>query len=336
MPDTMITMAHGSGGRLYKKLVEEIFLPAFDNDHLRPLTDSALCDCPGEKIAMTTDSFVVRPRFFPGGDIGRLAICGTVNDLAMSGAKPLYVTLGMILEAGLPLTELKLICHSLAAAAREAKVQIVTGDTKVVEKGAGDGIYINTAGVGIFYDCHRHLLQKIARGDAIIISGNIGDHGMAIMAAREKLDFQPPLSSDVAPLNDLAKTLLQTVSEIHAFRDPTRGGVAATLNEWALDANCGIVLDETELPVSADVQAACALLGMDPLYVANEGKMLIALPERYVEKALAACHSHKYGKNARVIGKVFVNNPGLVTLQTAFATERVVDMPEGEQLPRIC
>ena len=230
--DEIITLAHGGGGRLYHQLVEQVFLPAFDNKYLRELGDSAVCAISGQQLAMTTDSYVVQPRFFPGGDIGRLAVCGTVNDLSMSGATPAYLTVGMILEAGLPMEELRRVCASMAEAAREAGVYLVTGDTKVVEKGRGDGIYINTAGVGFFPPGRKPYPQRVQEEDCLLLSGNVGDHGLCIMAAREQLDFDPPLFSDAAPLNDLARTIQDAVPNIHAMRDPTRGGVAAVVNEW--------------------------------------------------------------------------------------------------------
>jgi len=334
-PDEIITMAHGSGGRLYRQLVEEVFLPAFDNKYLRQLTDAAVVGCGGLQAALTTDSFVVRPRFFPGGDIGRLSVCGTVNDLSMSGAVARYLTVGMILEAGLPLEELRRICFSMAAAAEEAGVYLVTGDTKVVERGAGDGVYINTAGLGLFPAGRSPLPQRLAAGDAILISGALGDHGLAVMAARENLGFDPPLISDVAPLNSLVEALLAAVPDVHALRDPTRGGIAAALNEWAAAAGKDILLEEGALPVAQPVRAAAALLGLDPLYVANEGKLLAAVPSAQAEAALAALRSHALGRNAAIIGQVGEGG-GLVSLRTAYGAERLIDMPEGDQLPRIC
>ncbi len=335
MAKEIITMAHGSGGRLYHQLVEQVFLTAFDNDYLRALTDSAVLDCGAGQVALTTDSFVVRPRFFPGGDIGRLAVCGTVNDLAMSGAEAKYLTVGMILEAGLPLAELREICCSMAQAAREAGVLLVTGDTKVVEKGAGDGIYINTAGLGYFSPAGPPLPQRLETGNLILVSGNLGDHGLAIMAARENLDFDPPLRSDAAPLNGLVRTLRRAATGLCALRDPTRGGAAAALNEWAAASGLDILLDETALPVSGPVRAAAALLGLDPLYVANEGKLLAAVPPEQGEAALAALRGHPLGRDAAIIGRVCPGE-GLVSLSTAYGVPRLIDMPEGDLLPRIC
>ncbi|MBQ6809050.1 MAG: hydrogenase expression/formation protein HypE [Firmicutes bacterium] len=333
--DEVITLAHGGGGRLYHQLVEEVFLPIFDNAYLRQLNDSALCPSLGTALAMTTDSYVVQPRFFPGGDIGRLAVCGTVNDLTMSGAKPAYLSVGMILEAGLPIAELRRICESMAAAAKEAGVSLVTGDTKVVEKGKGDGIYINTAGIGLFPEGKKACPQKIQAGDSILVSGTIGDHGLCILAARERLEFDPPLRSDAAPLHDLAAAVQKAVPDIHAMRDPTRGGVASVANEW-----CGnglsIEIAEEALPLSASVSAVAGILGLDPLYVANEGKFMLAVSESDTEAALRALRSHPLGENAAVIGRVVEDGRGLAYVRTPYGSQRLLDLPYAEQLPRIC
>ena len=329
----VITLAHGDGGRLYRELVEQVFLPAFANDTLNELGDSAVCPAWGDRLALTTDSFVVRPRFFPGGDIGHLAVCGTVNDLAVSGATPLYLTCGMILEAGLPLDELRRICASMAAAAADAGVRIVTGDTKVVEKGACDGVFINTAGVGLFK--REPLSQKVKPGDAILVSGNVGDHGLAVLAAREGLAFDPPLASDAAPLNGLIDCLLEAAPETRALRDATRGGLAAVVNEWAAASGVTIALEEAAVPVDRQVRAACQLLGLDPLLSANEGKIVAAVPEEKAEAALAALKRHPLGQNAALIGRAEAGRP-LVTLTTTIGARRILDLPEGEQLPRIC
>ena len=329
----VITLAHGDGGRLYRELVEQVFLPAFANEALNQLGDSAVCPAYGDRLALTTDSFVVRPRFFPGGDIGHLAVCGTVNDLAVSGATPLYLTCGMILEAGLPLDELRRICASMAAAAADAGVRIVTGDTKVVEKGACDGVFINTAGVGLFR--REPLPQKVRPGDAILVSGNVGDHGLAVLAAREGLSFQPPLASDAAPLNGLIDCLLAAVPETHALRDATRGGLAAVVNEWASASGVSITLEEAAVPVDRQVRAACQLLGLDPLLSANEGKVVAAVPEKKAAAALSALRRHPLGQNAVLIGRAESGRP-LVTLTTTIGARRILDLPEGEQLPRIC
>ncbi len=333
--EATVTLAHGSGGRSYHQLVEEVFLPAFDNPFLRELNDSAICPVAGSRLAMTTDSFVVRPRFFPGGDLGRLAVCGTVNDLAMSGAQPLYLTCAMILEAGLPFRELRQICASMAAAAEEAGVAIVTGDTKVVEKGACDGVYLNTAGIGIFPDCSQPLPQRLQPGDALLVSGDLGDHGMAVMAAREGFAFTPEIESDVAPLNGLVKALLAAVPDTHALRDATRGGLAAVVNEWAEANGLDLHLQQDALPVRQQIRAACELLGLDPLYVANEGKLVAAVPVGHAQAALAALQAHPLGRRAALIGSVGQAG-GRVTIDTPYGARRFVDMPAGELLPRIC
>ena len=337
-----VTMAHGEGGRLYQELVESIFLPAFDNAYLRQLGDSAVCPLPHrlsrDRLALTTDSFVVRPRFFPGGDIGHLAVCGTVNDLAVSGARPLYLTCGMIIEAGFSYEELERVCRSMAATARRAGVSIVTGDTKVVERGSCDGLFINTAGVGLFE--RQPLPQQVRPGDAIIVSGNLGDHGLAILAAREKLGFDPPLASDAAPLNGLIQDLLRAAPATRALRDATRGGLAAVANEWAAAHQVAIELSAQALPVDKRVAAACELLGLDPLLAANEGKVVAAVPPAQEEQALAALRAHPLGGHAALVGRAAALGPGrgkaLVTLDTPYGSRRLVSLPEGEQLPRIC
>lgn len=330
---TKITLAHGSGGEAYKELVHEIFLPAFSNEYLRPLTDSAVCRA-GEMIAMTTDSFVIKPLFFPGGDIGRLCICGTVNDLAVSGAYPRYISVGMILEAGFEIEKLIRIVDSMAITAKEAGVFIVTGDTKVVEGGCADGIFINTAGVGVFTAERPPLSQKVALGDNIIISGYMASHGMAIMSARENMGFTPPIKSDVAPISALADTVLKKGCTIHAMRDPTRGGVAATLYEW-ITPETDIEIYNKSIPIRPDVSAACDILGMDPLYIANEGIMLLSVPARYAEIVLTALHSVHEGKNASIIGEI-KKGCGNVYALTDYGTSRRVLRPKGELLPRIC
>ena len=330
-----VNLIHGSGGRSYHQLIEEVFLPAFDNHFLREMNDSAVCPLHNDRIALTTDSFVVKPRFFPGGDIGRLAVCGTVNDLSMSGARALYLTCAMIIEAGFPITELRMICQSMAEAAKEAGIRIVTGDTKVVEKGSCDGIFINTAGVGMFSTDRPPLCQKIQCGDVLLLSGTMGDHGMAVMAAREQFTFSPPLQSDVAPLNGIVEQLLRAAPHTHALRDATRGGVAAVCNEWADAAALDIVLQEEKLPIRPEIHAACELLGLDPLYVANEGKFVASVPVEEAKDALSALRAHPLGKDAAIIGSV-EGSGGKVSLATPWSTLRLVEMPDGEQLPRIC
>ncbi|MCR4962690.1 MAG: hydrogenase expression/formation protein HypE, partial [Firmicutes bacterium] len=324
-----------AGGEAYRRLVEEVFLPHFGNPFLNALQDSAVCPAEGEQIAVTTDSFVVKPRFFPGGDIGRLAVCGTVNDLAMSGAIPRYLTVGMIIENGFPLEELERICASAARAAAEAGVTVVTGDTKVVESGGADGIYINTAGVGVFPPDCPPLPGKIREGDCILLSGGLAEHGLAVLAARENLDFDPPLQSDVAPLNHLTAALRRAAPDVRALRDPTRGGAAVTLNEWAADSGLDIVLEEEALPLKPAARAACELLGLDPLTIANEGKFLAALPAGQAEAALAALRPYPLAADAAVIGRVHAGS-GQVFCQNAFGGRRMVAAPQGEQLPRIC
>lgn len=328
-----ITLAHGSGGEAYRELVREVFLPAFSNEYLRPLTDSAVCRA-GEMIAMTTDSYVIKPLFFPGGDIGRLSVCGTVNDLAVSGAYPRYISVGMIIEAGFETGDLVRIVGSMAQAAKEAGVCIVTGDTKVVEGGCAESIFINTAGVGVFTADRPPLPQKIAPGDSIIISGYMASHGMAIMSARENMGFCPPILSDVAPLAALADTVLKEDCAVNAMRDPTRGGVGATLCEW-VTADIDIAIYNKSLPIRPDVSAACDLLGIDPLYIANEGIMLLSVPTRYATAALSALHSLDQGKNAVIIGEV-KKGRGNVYAVTEYGTSRRIMMPRGELLPRIC
>ncbi|NLW57017.1 MAG: hydrogenase expression/formation protein HypE [Firmicutes bacterium] len=328
-----ITLAHGAGGEAYRELVQEIFLPAYANDMLRPLTDSAVCAA-GEKIAMTTDSYVIKPLFFPGGDIGRLCVSGTVNDLAVSGAYPRYLSVGLIIEAGFALETLVRIVESIAATAKEAGVSIVTGDTKVVEAGSVDGIFINTAGIGVFTPERPPLPQKIAPGDKIIISGPMAAHGMAIMAARENLGFNPPIECDVAPLAALVDRVLESGCQVNAMRDPTRGGVAAILCEW-VTPDTDIVLYDSLLPVRPAVAAACALLGLDPLSIANEGIVLLSVPAPDAERALAALQTVDSGKNAAMIGEV-KKGGGAVYAVTDYGTKRKIMMPQGELLPRIC
>lgn len=328
-----ITLAHGAGGEAYRELVREVFLPAYANDILEPLTDSAICNA-GGKIAMTTDSYVIKPLFFPGGDIGRLCVSGTVNDLAVSGACPRYISVGMIIEAGLEMEILVRIVGSIAATAREAGVCIVTGDTKVVEGGAADGIFINTAGVGVFFNGRQPLVQKVAPGDKIIISGYMASHGMAVLSAREEMGFKPPIESDVAPVAALVGRVLQEGCLINAMRDPTRGGVAAILCEWVTPETDIYIYDEA-LPVRPDVAAACDILGMDPLYIANEGIVLFSVPHRYAGVVLQALHTANMGRNAAIIGEVRAGC-GYVYTVTEYGTHRRIMMPRGELLPRIC
>lgn len=330
-----ILMAHGSGGKLSHRLTEEVFLPALSNTWLSPLEDAAVVPVPPGRLAMTTDSFVVKPLFFPGGDIGRLAVCGTVNDLAVRGARPLYLSAGFIIEEGLPLQVLRQVVASMAAAAAEAGVQVVTGDTKVVEKGLADGLYINTAGVGVVEDDRELGARRLEPGDRIIVSGSIGQHGIAILAARERLELRPEVLSDAAPLNKMLEPL-RRVPGVKAMRDPTRGGLATTLNEWALAAGVTIRIQEEQVPIWPQVKGACDLFGFDPLYLANEGKILLAVAPDGVEEALQVLRDHPYGREAALIGTVTAERPGTVILETAVGGERLLDMLAGEQLPRIC
>ncbi len=331
-----IVMGHGGGGKLSAELVEHLFLPAFDNEHLRGLGDAATLDLPSGRIAMSTDSFVVRPRVFPGGNIGELAINGTVNDVAMAGATPLFVSVAFILEEGMPIDELGMISESMAKAAEHAGVQLVTGDTKVVDRGHGDGVYINTTGIGIIPEGVDIHPRNVRPGDRILVSGTIGDHGMAIMSVREGLEFESAIRSDTASLNHLVAALLEEGIEVHALRDPTRGGLAATLNEIARVAAAGVVVDELSLPVERAVASACELLGMDPFYVANEGKMVVFVPAADAERALEIMRADELGVNSAQIGEVVDSHPGMVIAKTGIGATRVVDTQVGEQLPRIC
>jgi hydrogenase expression/formation protein HypE len=331
-----IVMGHGGGGKLSAELVQHLFLPAFSNAHLDGLGDAAVLDVPPGRIAMSTDSFVVRPRVFPGGDIGELAVNGTVNDVAMAGAVPLYVSVAFILEEGMPIDELAAIVQSMAKAASEAGVQLVTGDTKVVDRGHGDGVYINTTGIGILREGVDIHPSQVRPGDKVLVSGTIGDHGMAIMSVREGLEFESAIRSDTAPLNRMVAALLDAKIDVRAMRDPTRGGLAATLNEIAEAAGVGVVVDEVSLPVNRAVAAACEMLGMDPFYVANEGKMVAVVPPDQAEAALAIMRSQELGEKAVAIGEIVDAHQGVVVAKTAIGATRVVDTQVGEQLPRIC
>ena len=331
-----ITMSHGSGGKATRTLVEAVFLDAFSNPLLEPMEDAAQLHLNGSRVALTTDSYVVSPLFFPGGDIGDLAVNGTVNDLAVSGATPLYLSAGFILEEGFPVADLVRIVASMEAAARVAGVQVVTGDTKVVQKGKADGCYINTAGVGII---ERDIDLGVANarpGDAIIVSGPIGDHGITIMLARGELDIEADICSDTAALNGLVAGLLDAVPGVRAMRDATRGGVATILNEIAKDADVGVLVSEDEIPVRAEVRGASELLGIDPMYVACEGRLVAVVPGEAADQAVAALRAHPLGEQAAVIGRVREEQPGIVQLKTAFGGTRIVDLLVGDPLPRIC
>jgi hydrogenase expression/formation protein HypE len=335
--DEHVTLAHGAGGRSSHVLVETLFLPELGNPLLEPLGDSALLGVSGHRLAFTTDSSVVRPLFFPGGDIGELAVNGTVNDLAMAGARPLALSVAFILEEGLATAELRRVAASLGAAARAAGVSVATGDTKVVERGKADGMYIATSGVGALERDLALSPAAIRPGDRVIVSGSIGDHGMAIMIARGELELEVDLQSDTAPLHGLADALLTAAGDgVRCLRDPTRGGLATVLNELAMGAEVGIALDEAAVPVRHEVVGACEILGIDPLYVANEGKLVAVVAPDHAEAALAALRSHPLGVEAAVVGEVHAEPPGMVVLETAFGGSRVVDMMAGDPLPRIC
>ncbi len=336
--DTVL-LAHGSGGRLSHELVEQIFCPAFANPMLAEMNDAAtfaLAGEPGSRLSFTTDGYVVSPIFFPGGDIGRLAVCGTVNDLSTSGARPLYLSAAFVLEEGLPLAELRRVVETMRRSAEEAGVRIVTGDTKVVHRGAADRLFITTAGVGLIPPGIDISGCNARPGDAVLLSGTIGDHGIAVLSQREGLAFSSPILSDAAPLNGLVCALLAACPDTHVLRDPTRGGLATTLNELAGQSGVGIVIEEGAIPVNDGVRGACEMLGFDPLYVANEGKMVAIVPGTAAEAALAAMRSTPYGKQAAIIGRVQVEHPGRVVMRTRFGTSRIVDMLSGELLPRIC
>lgn len=332
-----IVMGHGSGGKLSHELVEHLFLPPFDNPALRAGDDAGVVQlAPGERLAISTDSHVVTPLFFPGGDIGRLAVCGTVNDVAMMGATPLYLTAGFILEEGLDATLLQRVAMSMQAAAQEAGVSIVAGDTKVVQKGRADGLYITTTGVGVI-PSDVHIGGSLAQpGDKVIVSGTLGDHGIAVLAARGELDFQTEIESDMAPLNGLVMAMLAASPDVHVLRDPTRGGLATTLNEIARQSNVCILLDENSLPVKPGVRAACEMLGFDPLYIANEGKLIAIVSPGQAEILLDAMRAHCYGGGAVIIGEVQASPARRVLMKTSIGATRVVDVLAGEMLPRIC
>ena len=332
-----IVMGHGGGGKLGNELVEHLFLPAFRNPALESLGDASILELGSGRIAMSTDSFVVQPLFFPGGSIGELAVNGTVNDLAVSGAIPKYLSASFILEEGFPLAQLAAIVEAMAAAAAIAGVQIVTGDTKVVERGHGDGVYINTTGVGQLRSDVSVGPKNARPGDVILVSGTIGDHGMAIMSVREGLEFESQIRSDCAALNGMIAALLDAAgAHIHAMRDPTRGGLSSTLNEIAQASGVGMEIDEARLPVRMEVQSACELLGLDPVYVANEGKAVFFVAAEAAEQVLAILRAHPLGKDAAVIGRVVAQHKGMLVARTAMGANRVIAPQIGEQLPRIC
>lgn len=334
--DDFILLGHGSGGRLSAKLMEDVFLPAFRNPALERMDDQAVFDVPVGRVAISTDTYVVKPMFFPGGNLGELAVYGTVNDLAVGGATPKYLSAGFVLEEGLPLDTLRRLVGAMAAAARRCGVEIVTGDTKVVEKGCGDGVFINTTGVGFLPGGASFSAANVMPGDRIVLNGSLGEHGITILAQREGLELGGDLRSDAAPLHELCATLMKAAPGLHAMRDLTRGGLSSALNEIARSARVGIEIEERAIPVCEAVRGACELFGLDPLYVANEGKMIAFVPEDEVEAAVAAMQANELGRYARVIGVVTNRHPRMVTLRTTLGTERIVDMLAQDQLPRIC
>ena len=331
-----IDMGHGAGGRASAQLIEELFVTAFDNEWLRQGNDGASLTMPAGRMVMATDAHVVSPLFFPGGDIGSLSVHGTINDVAMSGAKPLYLAASFILEEGFALSELKRIVESMAKASREAGVPVVTGDTKVVERGKGDGVFISTTGVGVVAPGIEIDGSYARPGNAVLVSGHIGSHGVAIMSKRESLAFETEILSDSAALHGLVAHMLEVMPRVRVLRDPTRGGLATTLNEIAKQSGVGMLLEESAIPVLPQVEAACEFLGLDPLYVANEGKLIAICAERDAEPLLAAMRAHPLGKDAARIGSVIEDSHGFVQMKTRFGGRRVVDWLSGEQLPRIC
>ncbi|MCL2679730.1 MAG: hydrogenase expression/formation protein HypE [Dehalococcoidia bacterium] len=333
--ENKILMAHGSGGKLTHELINRCFAGRFKNQWLARLDDAAVIDSCG-RMAFTTDSYVVTPLIFPGGDIGKLAVCGTVNDLAVSGAVPQFLSLAFIIEEGFPVADLEKIVDSVAMAAGEAGVHVVTGDTKVVQRGKADGLFINTAGIGHILDGIDVSGANVKPGDAVILSGTVGDHGMAIMAQREGLRFSGDIFSDCAPLNELTADILKVCSETRCMRDPTRGGVATTLNEIAGQSKVGMLIDDGAVPVRPSVRATCELLGLDPLYIANEGKLLAFVPAEKADAVLETMHRHRYGGDAAIIGRVTDEHPGRVVLRTRLGTSRILVMLSGDILPRIC
>ena len=339
--DKTLTMAHGGGGRAMRELIERLIVPAFDNPRLAALEDQARVGLAslaehGDRLAFTTDSYVVSPLFFPGGDIGKLAICGTVNDLAMSGAVPLYLSCGLIIEEGLATSDLERVLASMSAMARQTGVQVVTGDTKVVNRGAADRLFINTAGIGVIPKGVNISATRAQAGDVVIVNGTLGDHGVAILVARNELDLQSDIESDCQPLHNLVQTMLAASHDIHCLRDATRGGLATVLNEFAISSKVGVRLQERALPLKPEVRGACEMLGLDVLYMANEGKLVAVVPRAAADAVLAAMRAHPAGVDSAIVGEVLAEPAGHVILNTLFGGERVVDMLVGEQLPRIC
>ncbi|MBF0373675.1 MAG: hydrogenase expression/formation protein HypE [Alphaproteobacteria bacterium] len=331
-----VDLTHGGGGRAMQQLVEELFLAAFNNDFLRQRNDQACLAMPAGRVVMSTDGYVISPLFFPGGDIGSLAVHGTINDVAMAGARPVALSAAFVIEEGLPLADLRRIVLSMAAASREAGVPIVTGDTKVVEKGKGDGVFITTTGIGVVPEGVTISGDRARPGDAILISGTMGDHGVAVMSKRENLSFQTDLLSDSAALHGLVAAMVEAVPDLHCLRDPTRGGLASTLNELAVQSGVGMMIREAAIPVRDSVRGACELLGLDPLYVANEGKLIAICAAPDALRLLAAMRAHPLGRDAAMIGAVVEDPHHFVQMETAFGGTRIVDWLAGEQLPRIC
>jgi hydrogenase expression/formation protein HypE len=337
-----VLLGHGSGGRLTADLIERLFVPAFANDVLCALEDQATISLAGmngakaPRLAFTTDSFVVRPIFFPGGDIGKLAVYGTVNDLAVGGAQPLFLSAAFILEEGLPMADLKRIVASMQEACALVGIRLVTGDTKVVDRGKGDQVYITTSGIGLVPEGRSLSIRNARPGDCVLVSGTVGDHGIAIMSVREGIEFETVLESDCAPLHDLTRVMLEACPGVRAMRDPTRGGLSSALNELAAASRVGVKLREPAIPLRPAVRAACEMLGLDPLYVANEGKLVAVAPPGDADRLLEAMRSHPLGQNAAIIGEVVEDHPGMVTMHSLVGGERVVTMLAGEQLPRIC
>lgn len=331
-----IVLAHGSGGKLSHQLMEKMVLPQFRNELLDPLHDGAIFSLGGQRVAFSTDSYVVNPIFFPGGDIGKLAVHGTVNDLSMCGARPLYLSVGFILEEGVPMEDFWRVVQSMREAADAAGVKLVTGDTKVVDRGKADKIFINTSGIGVIPDGVNISPSRAKVGDKIIMSGAMAVHGIAIMSVREGLEFESEIASDTAPLNGLVETILAASNDVHVLRDPTRGGITSALTEIAQAAKIGMLLDEARIPISEEVKGACEILGLDPLYVANEGKLLAIVPPSDADQVLAAMRTHSLGTEAAIIGEVCSDHRGFVMMKTRVGGTRIVDMLSGEQLPRIC
>ena len=330
-----ILLAHGSGGKLSHDLVEKNFVPLFKNPLLDKLDDAAVFELKG-RLAFTTDSYVVSPIFFPGGDIGKLAVCGTVNDLAMTGAMPLYLSISLVIEEGFPLSDLQRVMTSVGRAAEEAEAKVVTGDTKVVNRGSADKLFINTAGIGLVPEGVNISGSKARPGDKVILSGTIGEHGIAVLSQREGLQFSAPIESDCAPLHKVVSEMLEACSHIHCLRDPTRGGLASTLNELAQQSGVGIRIEEERVPVREAVRGACELLGFDPLYIANEGKLVAVVPKSDAERVLARMRHNQYSTQSAIIGEVVAEHPGRVVMTTRLGASRIVDMLVGELLPRIC